>query len=67
MKNLTEEIVDNDETLNIVNEIEEDRIFKDFKKDYPDKIEKIEEALNIYISENDLKALKTEFPDKWNY
>ena len=32
LKNLEEEIVDNDEKLNIVNEIEKDRTIKDFKK-----------------------------------
>ena len=32
------EIVDNDERLNIVNEIEEERTSEDFKKEYPDKI-----------------------------
>ena len=37
------------------------------EKDFPDEIEKLEEALNTYISENDLKILKSEFPDKWNY
>ena len=38
------------------------------KKDYPDKIEKLEEALLIYKCRNDLIILKTEFPiNKWNY
>ena len=36
---------------------------EDFRKDFPDEIEKLEEALNNYISENDLKILKTEFPE----
>ena len=68
MKDLEEEIVDNDEILNIVNEIlEEDKTIKDLKKDYPDKIKKLEEALLDYMGENDLKKLKTEFPDKWKY
>ena len=41
---------------------------KDFKEDYPDKFEKIEEALLFYIGENDLRILKTESPDtKWKY
>ena len=34
------------------------------KKGNPDKIEKLEEALLKYMGENDLKLLKTEFPDK---
>ena len=65
MKNLKEEIVDNDEILNIFNEREEDRTIKDLKKDYPDKIENLEEASLNYLGENDFKILKTEFPDKW--
>ena len=65
-----EEIVD--ELLKIVNEIKilikEDRYIKDLRKDYPDKIEKLEEALLNYIGENDFKILKTEIPDnKWKY
>ena len=68
MKDLKEELIDNDEILNIVKEIiEGDKTIKDLKKDYPDKIKKIEEALFIYIGENDLKMLKTGFPDKWKY
>ena len=71
MKDLEEEIIDTDEILNIVNEIEklfeEDRYnndsIYDLKTDYPDKIEKLEEALLNYLGENDLKFLKTEFPD----
>ena len=67
MKNLKEEIVDNDEKLNIVNEIE-DRTLKDLKKDHPDKIKSLEEASLNYMGENDLKILKTEFLDnKWKY
>ena len=37
------------------------------KKEYPDKINELEEALLNYICENDLKILKTGFPDKWKY
>ena len=67
LKNLKEEIVDNDEILDIVNEItEDDKTIKNFKKDYPDKVRNLEEALVKYMGENDLKILKTEFPDKWN-
>ena len=72
LKDFEEEIVDNDEILNIVNEIKmlitEDKCknvsIKDIKKDYPDKAKKLEEALLNYLGENDLKILKTGFPDK---
>ena len=37
------------------------------KKNYPDKSEKLEEALLNYMAENDFRILKTGFPDKWNY
>ena len=37
------------------------------KKDYPNEINKLEEALLNYMGENDLKILKTGFPDKWKY
>ena len=68
MKDLKDEIVDNDEILNIVNEIiEEDKTNKDLRKDYPDKIKNLEEALLNYMGENDLKKLKTGFPDKWKF
>ena len=68
MKNLKKEIVDNDEILNIVNKIvEDDRTIKELKKDYPDKINELEEALLNYIGEHDLKILKTGFLNKWKY
>ena len=69
MQNLKAEFVDNDEIFNIVNEIEEeDRNFKVLKKDYPEEIIKLEEALLIYKGENDFKILKTDFPDNnWKY
>ena len=64
LKNLKEEIVDNDEILNIVNEIiKNDKSIKDLKKE----IKKLEEALIDYMGENDLKILKTKFPDKWKF
>ena len=64
LKKLKEEFVDNDEVLNIVNEIkEEDRTIEGLKKDYPEIFVKLEEALLNYMGENDLKILKTEFPD----
>ena len=48
LKKLKSEIVDNDEILDIVNEIlEEDKTIKDLKKDYPDKIKNLEEALFV--------------------
>ena len=63
MKGFEEEIVDNDEILNIVKEIKllvkEDKYkndsIKGLKKDYPDEINEIEEALLNYMGENDLK------------
>ena len=62
---MKEEIIDNNEILDFVNEIkEQDRTFENLKKDYSDKIKKLEEALLNYIGENDLKILKTGFPDK---
>ena len=67
LKNLKREIVDNDEILDIVNKIvEEDKTIKDLKK-YPNEINKLEEALLDYMGENDLKFLKTGFPDKWKF
>ena len=67
LKNLKEEIVDNDEILNIINEIIDDKTIKDLKKDYPEEIDNLEEALLNYMGENNLKILKTGFPDKWKY
>ena len=58
LKNLKKEIVDNDEMLNDLNEIGEDRPIEDLKKHYPNEIEKLEEVLPNYIGENDLKILK---------
>ena len=68
LKNLKNEIVDNDEILNIVNKIvEDDKTIKDLKKDYPEEIKNLEEALLDYKGENDLKILKTGFPNKWKF
>ena len=68
LKNLKKEIVDSDEILNIVNEIVgDDRTINDLKKDYPEEIKNLEEALLDYMGENDLKILKTGFPNKWKY
>ena len=53
--------------LNINNGIgEEDKTVEHLKKDYPNEIDELEEALLNCMSQNDLKILKTEFPDnKW--
>ena len=66
LRDFEEEIVDNDEILNIVNEIKmlitedeyKNAAIKDLKKDYPDKINELKEALLDSIGENDLKILK---------
>ena len=34
------------------------------KMDFPDGRDKLEESLKNFISENDLKILKTKFPEK---
>ena len=67
LKDLKKEIVDNDEIINIVDEIVEDKTIKNLKKDYPDKVEKLEEVFLDYMGENDRKNLKSEFPDKWKH
>ena len=75
LKDLEGEFVDNDQILNTVNEIKilikkyqyKNDSIKDLKKDYPDEIKNLEETLPNYIGENDLKLLKTEFPDKWEF
>ena len=68
LKNLKQEIIDNDKILDIVNKVvEDDRTVGNLKKDYPNEIKNLEEALLGYMGENDLKILKTGFPDKWKY
>ena len=76
MNDLKEENIDFDEILNIVNGIKKFSkrtsikmiVLKIKKKDYPDKIEKLEEAILNYMGENDLKNLKTVLPDNnWKY
>ena len=68
LKILKNESIDKDEILNIAKEIvEEDTTIKDLKKDYPDKIKSLEEALLNYMGENDLKILQTVFPDQWKF
>ena len=68
LKSLKKEIIENDEIMDIVNKIvEDDRTIKDLKKDYPEEIKNLEEALLNYMGENDLKILRTGFPGKWKY
>ena len=68
LKDLKKEIFDDDEFLDILNKmVEEERTIDDLKKDYPEEIKNLEEALLDYMGENDLKILKTGFPDKWKY
>ena len=58
LKKSNEEIVDIDENLAIVNKRgEDDRTIEDLKKDYPNEIKNLEETLNDYMGENDLKKL----------
>ena len=74
LKELKNGNVGEDNILNIVNEKEKllskgksnSRIEK-LKKKYPDKINELEEALLDYMEKNDLKILKTGFPDKLKY
>ena len=37
------------------------------KKDYPNEIKNFEESSLNVMGENDLKILKTGFPDKWKF
>ena len=69
---MKKEVIGDDKILNIINELENmidktkrNKSISDLKKKYPDKINELEEAFLDYIGENDLKILKTEFPDKW--
>ena len=73
LKDLEEKIVDNVEILIFVNELKiifkeeycKNDSIRDFRKDYPEEFINLEEALFIYMGENDLEILKTELPDKW--
>ena len=47
--------------------MKKNKTIEKIKKKYPDKIEKLEEAMLNSMGENDLKFLKTEFPDSWKY
>ena len=79
LKHLKKENVGSDELLNIVKKIEEnyseeievleedDETIESLKKYYPEEIKNLEEALLKYMGENDLRKLKSGFPDKWKY
>ena len=79
LKDFKDEVFDDDEKLDNVSKIEknyteeilnleeDDKTIKNLKKYYPEEIEILEEALLNYMGENDLKILKTGFPDKWKY
>ena len=75
MKNLEDEVVDNDERLNIVSGrkiiTKEDRYNESIrdskKKNYPDKFEELDETLLIFLGENDPEVFLIEFIDKWKY
>ena len=68
MKDLKEEIVENDEILNIVNDIVEgNETIKDLEKDYSDKIKNLKETLLDYMGENDLKNQKQDLLTNGNF
>ena len=71
---MRKEVIGDDKILNIISELENmidktkrNQSINTLKKKYPDKINELEETFLDYIGENDLKILKTEFPDKWRY
>ena len=71
LENLQKGIVENDEIINIVHKLKkltsEDRTIKDIKKEFPDEFQKNRRNLKLFVSGNDPKILKSEFPDKWEY
>ena len=67
LKNLKNEIVDNDEIIIVDEIVEDDKTIKSLKKDYPDEIKNLEEALLNYMGENVPKISNTGFPDKWKF
>ena len=74
LKNLKKEVIGDDKILYFINELENmidktkrNQSISTLKKKHPDKINELEEALLDYMGENDLKILKTQFPDKWKY
>ena len=68
LKNLKNEMVGDDIILSIVNEIEkltnEDRSIQCIEKEFPDENDILGETFKNYISKNDRRILKTQFPDK---
>ena len=71
---MKKEVIGDGNILNIINELENlidktkrNQSISTLKKKHPDKINELEEASLNYMGENDLKILKTEFPDKWKY
>ena len=71
---MKKEVVGDDKILDIINELENmidktkrNKSSSTLKKKYPNKINELEEAFLDYVGENDLKILKTEFPDKCRY
>ena len=74
LKNLKKEVIGDDNILNIINQIENlidktkrNQSISILKKNYPDKINELEEALLNYMAEHDLKIFKKEFPYRWKY
>ena len=74
LKNLKKEVIGDDRKLNIINDLENmidktkrNQYISTLKKKYPDKINELEEAFLDSLGGNDLKILKTEFPEKWRY
>ena len=70
-KNLTIEVIGDDNILNIINELENlidktkrNQCISILKKKYSDKTNELEEALLNHMGEHDLRILKKEFPDK---
>ena len=47
--------------------ITEDTAIEDFQMEFRKEINNFEEASRFFLSGTDLKILKAEFPDKWNY
>ena len=74
LKDLKEEVLGYEKILNIISELKNmidktktNQSISTLKKRCPDKINELEEASLNYIGNNDLKILKTEFPDIWKY
>ena len=75
LESLNREIVENGNLLNIIIEMEtltfkdryDNESIKHLKKDSPDNFSKLGEPLINWLSENDPKFLKKEFPDRWKF